>query len=253
MNGFLPRTFDACASILPVRLSHALRTPACLSDWPERSRLSLSSPSRSLPFMPCDANASNGRQCAQCAIVAPKYNPPTRTISDSREPSFPFGRGCFAGHPFATVRRATAGFFRIRVKSTCLQATYVRAGKPSNGMTDRGRTLDKLPTACPWAPLVSGVYWVEKSSALQHGIQEHCSTFGEGDKNSWRDKKQHTTPRIRWSSPTQLLVRPSLVYRWESRRDPEFSSGYGRMCHLSLGVRLTMARSEELSRSRKVD
>jgi len=25
------------------------------------------------------------------------------------------------------------------------------------------------------------------------------------------------------------------------------------MCHLSLGVRLTMARSEELSRSRKVD
>ncbi|KAK2006068.1 hypothetical protein LZ32DRAFT_623237 [Colletotrichum eremochloae] len=33
---------------------------------------------------------------------------------------------------------------------------------------------------------------------------------------------------IRWSSPTQLLIRPSLAYLWESGRDPEFSSGYGR-------------------------
>ncbi|KAK0639241.1 hypothetical protein B0T16DRAFT_422714 [Cercophora newfieldiana] len=44
----------------------------------------------------------------------------------------------------------------------------------------------------------------------------------------------NTTPGIRWSSPTQLLIRPSLVYRWESGRDPEFSSGYGRMWKLSL-------------------
>ena len=42
-------------------------------------------------------------------------------------------------------------------------------------------------------------------------------------------KTKHTTPGIRWSSPTQLLVRPSLAYLWESGRDPEFSSGYGRM------------------------
>jgi hypothetical protein len=41
--------------------------------------------------------------------------------------------------------------------------------------------------------------------------------------------QKHTTPRIRWSSPTQLLVWPSLAYLWESGRDPEFSSGYGRM------------------------
>ncbi|KAK1699695.1 hypothetical protein BDP55DRAFT_203570 [Colletotrichum godetiae] len=41
--------------------------------------------------------------------------------------------------------------------------------------------------------------------------------------------KKHTTPGIRWSSPTQLLIRPSLAYLWESGRDPEFSSGYGRM------------------------
>ena len=41
--------------------------------------------------------------------------------------------------------------------------------------------------------------------------------------------KKHTTAGIRWSSPTQLLIRPSLAYLWESGRDPEFSSGYGRM------------------------
>ncbi|KAK1639547.1 hypothetical protein BDP81DRAFT_369288 [Colletotrichum phormii] len=41
--------------------------------------------------------------------------------------------------------------------------------------------------------------------------------------------KRHTTPGIRWSSPTQLLIRPSLAYLWESGRDPEFSNGYGRM------------------------
>ena len=41
-------------------------------------------------------------------------------------------------------------------------------------------------------------------------------------------KQKRTTPGIRWSSPTQLLIRPSLAYLWESGRDPEFSNGYGR-------------------------
>ncbi|KAK1447741.1 hypothetical protein CMEL01_09580 [Colletotrichum melonis] len=41
--------------------------------------------------------------------------------------------------------------------------------------------------------------------------------------------QKRTTPGIRWSSPTQLLIRPSLAYLWESGRDPEFSNGYGRM------------------------
>ncbi|KAK3363443.1 hypothetical protein B0T25DRAFT_41651 [Lasiosphaeria hispida] len=41
--------------------------------------------------------------------------------------------------------------------------------------------------------------------------------------------KRHTTPGIRRSSPTQLLLWPSLACLWESRRDPEFSSRYGRM------------------------
>jgi hypothetical protein len=48
-----------------------------------------------------------------------------------------------------------------------------------------------------------------------------------------KGQKQHTTPGIRWSSPTQLLVWRLLTYLWESGRDPEFSSTYGRM-YLSL-------------------
>jgi hypothetical protein len=41
--------------------------------------------------------------------------------------------------------------------------------------------------------------------------------------------QKHTTPGIRWSSPTQLLVWRLLAYLWESGRDPELSSTYGRM------------------------
>ena len=44
-----------------------------------------------------------------------------------------------------------------------------------------------------------------------------------------RHKKVHTTPGIPRSSPTRVLVWLSLAYLWESGRDPEFSSGYGRM------------------------
>ncbi|KAK0750207.1 hypothetical protein B0T18DRAFT_123558 [Schizothecium vesticola] len=40
---------------------------------------------------------------------------------------------------------------------------------------------------------------------------------------------QHTTPGIRWSSPTQLLIWRLLACLWESGRDPEFSSTCGRM------------------------
>jgi hypothetical protein len=46
--------------------------------------------------------------------------------------------------------------------------------------------------------------------------------------------KKHTTPGIRWWSPTQLLIRPSPVYLGQSGRDAEFSDGYGRMCHSSI-------------------
>ena len=57
-----------------------------------------------------------------------------------------------------------------------------------------------------------------------------------GSKNIKR-KKKHTTPGIRWSSPTQLLVRRLVAYLWESGRDPEFSTIYGRMCLVCHGNR----------------
>ena len=44
-----------------------------------------------------------------------------------------------------------------------------------------------------------------------------------------QQKIEHTTAGIRWSSPTQLLICRSAACLWESRRDPEFSTAYGRM------------------------
>ncbi|KAK1845491.1 hypothetical protein CCHR01_11866 [Colletotrichum chrysophilum] len=51
--------------------------------------------------------------------------------------------------------------------------------------------------------------------------------YGYANKNF--ENQKHTTPGIRRSSPTRLLLQPSLAYLWESGRDPEFSNGYGRM------------------------
>ncbi|CAF3484051.1 unnamed protein product [Fusarium graminearum] len=42
-------------------------------------------------------------------------------------------------------------------------------------------------------------------------------------------QKKHTTPGIRWSSPTQLLIQRFAAYLWESGRDPEFSASYGQI------------------------
>ena len=50
-----------------------------------------------------------------------------------------------------------------------------------------------------------------------------------GNGRGWNQTKEHTTPGIRWSSPTQLLIRRYLAYLGESGRDPEFSRCYGRM------------------------
>ncbi|KAI0460674.1 hypothetical protein F5B21DRAFT_17919 [Xylaria acuta] len=47
-------------------------------------------------------------------------------------------------------------------------------------------------------------------------------------KNGKKRRQKRTTPGIRWSSPTQLLIWRSLAYQWQSRRDAEFSRGYGR-------------------------
>ena len=48
-------------------------------------------------------------------------------------------------------------------------------------------------------------------------------------KNKKGKKEKHTTPGIRWSSPTQLLLWRSPGYLGQSGRDAEFSSAYGRM------------------------
>jgi hypothetical protein len=42
--------------------------------------------------------------------------------------------------------------------------------------------------------------------------------------------QKHTTAGVRWWSPTQLLICRLVAYLWGSRRDPEFSTTYGRMC-----------------------
>ena len=47
--------------------------------------------------------------------------------------------------------------------------------------------------------------------------------------SKWAKHQKHTTPGIRWSSPTQLLVWRLVAYLGESGRDPELSTISGRM------------------------
>jgi hypothetical protein len=68
---------------------------------------------------------------------------------------------------------------------------------------------------------------MEECQLCRTGLRVYCKN--KDTKNINLKNIQHTTLGIRWSSPTQLLIQPSLAYLWESGRDPEFSSGYGRM------------------------
>ncbi|KAF4971946.1 hypothetical protein FZEAL_9716 [Fusarium zealandicum] len=61
---------------------------------------------------------------------------------------------------------------------------------------------------------------------VEAAVQNRHAT---GDDNTSILLRKDNRPGIRWSSPTQLLIRPSSAYLWESGRDPEFSDGYGRM------------------------
>jgi len=45
---------------------------------------------------------------------------------------------------------------------------------------------------------------------------------------------KHTTAGIRWSSPTQLLIRRSKAYVWQSGRDAQYSLVCGRMYQICL-------------------
>ena len=61
------------------------------------------------------------------------------------------------------------------------------------------------------------------------GGREKDQNDGKDQKIQKGNLKKHTTPGIRWSSPTQLLIQPSMVYVQGSGRDPQLSIGYGRM------------------------
>ncbi len=53
--------------------------------------------------------------------------------------------------------------------------------------------------------------------------------ISDGIYKSSPKKQKHTTVSIRWSSPTQLLIRRSKAYVWQSGRDAQFSLVCGRM------------------------
>ena len=54
-----------------------------------------------------------------------------------------------------------------------------------------------------------------------------CSDI-KATKSNPKKKPKHTTAGIRWWSPTQLLISRSEAYVWQSGRDAQFSSVYGR-------------------------
>ena len=56
-------------------------------------------------------------------------------------------------------------------------------------------------------------------------------------------KKKHTTVGIRWWSPTQLLIHRSEACVWQSGRDAQFSSVYGRMCLIRRRTKIYCQRS----------
>jgi hypothetical protein len=54
-------------------------------------------------------------------------------------------------------------------------------------------------------------------------------TGQEETRQRQKETQKHTAQGIRWSSPTQLLVSRLVTSLWESGRDPEFYTIYGRM------------------------
>jgi len=72
-------------------------------------------------------------------------------------------------------------------------------------------------------------FWSEIVTPAHLEIDKWQSRKGNGKK-----KQKHTTVGIRWWSPTQLLIYRSEACVWQSGRDAQFSSVYGRMWKLSL-------------------
>ena len=70
----------------------------------------------------------------------------------------------------------------------------------------------------------------ETSSNKANGINQNVWSAQTAKKKDEKVKIQkHTTAGIRWWSPTQLLICRSEACVWQSGRDAQFSSVYGRM------------------------
>jgi hypothetical protein len=100
------------------------------------------------------------------------------------------------------------------------------AGKKwsKNRLTERKKP--KL-TKITKAHLVLFLYPLQ-SRTLRNGVKRY--DLGEdGRKQKQKQKQKHTTAGIRWWSPTQLLICRSEACVWQSGRDAQFPSVYGRM------------------------
>ena len=67
-----------------------------------------------------------------------------------------------------------------------------------------------------------GLNRVREKSQGQEGKEKR-------DSKKMSKHQKHTTAGIRWSSPTQLLLRPIAAYVGQIGRDAQLSTRYGRM------------------------
>ncbi len=87
-----------------------------------------------------------------------------------------------------------------------------RVRPPRAGARREEKRLRRERTGSPVSSRVFGWWWSPEWVCNKGGSSEET-------------QKRHTTPGIRWSSPTQLLIWPLQAYLGESGRDPKFSYG----------------------------
>jgi hypothetical protein len=75
--------------------------------------------------------------------------------------------------------------------------------------------------------------WKRKTKTIIINAEQSTDAKGKagesGEKSVKKKVQKHTTAGIRWWSPTQLLICRSEAYVWQSGRDAQLSSVYGRM------------------------
>ncbi|KAK1973871.1 hypothetical protein LZ30DRAFT_694734 [Colletotrichum cereale] len=94
---------------------------------------------------------------------------------------------------------------------------------------DPGQLALVMVTKMLWFLHPTSFPWKKNTGRTVHDVSEMTKKIEQKLGSVRVQKERHTTPGIRRSSPTRLLIRPSRAYLWESGRDPELSSGYGRM------------------------